>query len=267
MTMSFTPIIAEAIENDEPVHIDGFTLYPIQVRQYRQFYAAQSALLVRQGSLPVEYAAKSYLGALYALDFDAYKESGQALGFIHAALTMLALAMRFPADVLTEQTRTKVREDDERELVSLEIRAGEMILPLTPSVFDRIREVIAAQNGLELPDETENADLVEAENDISAQNAVSLNLDFNTLLASVARDQHCRRTDLLDYTIREFFALRDAIQRDKMFTLYKMAELNGTKFTKGNPWPSWCYDSKTKTSALISMAQFMAGPGSVANMK
>ena len=180
---------------------------------------------------------------------------------------MLALSMRFPADVFARQAMIKVRDGDERELASIQIRAGDMILPLTPAVFDRLRPVIAAQNGLELPDETENADLVEAENDISSQDAISLNLDFNTLLASVARDQHCRRVDLLDYTIREFFALRDAIQRDKLFTLYKMAELNGTKFTKGNPWPSWCYDSKAQSNALISMAQFMAGPGSAATMK
>ena len=265
--MSFTPIIAEAIENDEPVTIDGFTLYPIQVRQYRQFAAVQSALLIRQGSLPVDYAARSYLGALYALDIDAYKDSGQALGLTNGILTILALAMRFPADAFARQTSIHVRDDDERELVSIQIRTGDMILPLTPAVFDRLRPVIAAQNGLELPDETENADLVEAENDISSQGAGSLNIDFDTLLASVARDQHCRRSDLMDYTIREFFALRDAIQRDKMFTLYKMAELNGTKFTKGNPWPSWCYDSKAQSNALISMAQFMAGPGSAATMK
>lgn len=265
--MSFSPIIAEAIENDEPVTIDGFTLYPIQVRQYRQFSAVQSSLLIRQGSLPVDYAVRSYLGALHAMDIDAYKESGQALGLIRGILTMLALSMRFPADVFARQATIKVRDGDERELASIQIHAGEMILSLTPAVFDRLRPVIAAQNGLELPDETENADLVEAENDISSQDAISLNLDFNTLLASVARDQHCRRKDLLDYTIREFFELRDAIQRDKLFTLYKMAELNGTKFTKGNPWPSWCYESKAQSNALISMAQFMAGPGSAATMK
>ena len=264
--MSFSPIIAEAIENDEPVTIDGFTLYPIQVRQYRQFSAVQSSLLIRQGSLPVEYAARSYLGALHALDFDAYKENGQALGLINGILTILALAMRYPVSAVVRQTTIQVR-DDERELVGMQIQTGDMTLPLTPAVFDRLRPVIAAQNGLELPDETENADLVEAEHDIAAQNAGSLNIDFNALLASVARDQRCRRSELLDYTIREFFALRDAIQRDKMFTLYKMAELNGTKFTKGNPWPSWCYDSKAQTNALISMAQFMAGPGSAANMK
>lgn len=261
-------IYREAIDNDEPITIDGFTLYPIKVSEYRLFEAANSALLIRQGSLPVEYAVMNYLQALYAMDHDAVIKTNQTLGFIPAVITMLALAMRFPAGALLKQTRIKVSETDERKLECLLIQAGEMILRLTPATFDKIRPVIAAQNGLELPDETENVDLVEAEMDIAASGNASVKADFRTLLASVARDQHCRRSELMDYTIREFTELKQAIERDKLFMLYQMAELSGAvKFPKGNPCPSWCYDRGQKASSLISMSDFMAGPGSAATMK
>lgn len=268
MNSNIPAIYAEAIENDEPITTDGFTLYPIQLRQHRAFSAAKSSLLLRQGSLPVEYAVMNYLSALYAMDLDAYTEHKEAYGFIAGALTMLALAMRFPADAMLRQTTVKVSERDPRTLAYMEIRAGEQILRLTPTTFDRLRRIIAAQNGLELPDETENVDLVEAEADIAASRAAGVEIDFDTLIASVARDQRCRRADLMDYTIREFYALKDAIERDKLFTIYKTAEISGAvKFSKGNPCPSWCYDRREKAGSMISMADFMAGPGSVATMK
>ena len=258
---------AEAIDNDEPITIDGFQLYPIYVRDFRRFEAAKPSLLIRQGSLPVKYAVKRYLSALFEMDRDAYDETGQPLGFINGAITILALALRLPVDVVIRAAQIKISEETD-EFYSLEFTVGDSQYRVTPELFDRLRPIMAAQNGLELPDETENVDLVEAEADIAAKNASNVDVNFETLLASVARDQRCRRADLMDYTIREFTGLKEAIERDKMFTILQAAELSGNvKFTKGNPCPSWCYDRKEKASSLISMRDFMAGPGSVANMR
>lgn len=259
--------IREAVENDEPISINGFTLFPIQMREYRQFEAAKFALLLRQGSLPVKYAVLPYLQALYAMDYDAVKETGQPMGFTAGLLTMLALSMRFPADALLKQAGMEYSDEEQRLVAAVRFRAGENILRLTPADFDRIRPVIAAQNGLELPDEAENADLVEADNDIAARGSVSVKADYRTLMASVARDQRCRVRDLMDYTIREFTDLKNAIEREKNYTLCKMAEYSGVTFKGGNPCPSWCYDAAEKGTSLISMSTFMAGPGSAAAMK
>ncbi len=259
---------ADAIDNDEPIKVDGLTLYPIYVRDWRRFEAAKTSLLIRQGSLPVEYAVMRYLSALYAMDRDAYDDTGQPLGFIHGVITLLALAMRLPVDVMVRQTQIKVSEQNERELISLDFQVGDMLYRITPGLFDRLRPLIAAQNGLELPDEAENLDLVQAEEDIAEKNGTNnVDVNFDTLLASVARDQRCRRADLMEYTIREFNGLKAAIERDKTYMLLQMAEYSGTvKFPKGNPCPSWCYDRKDKPTSMISMRDFMAGPGSVASM-
>ena len=259
---------AEALDNDEPIEIEGFTLYPITMRDYRRFEAAKPAILIRQGSLPVKYAIMSYLKALYAMDYDAFKEAGMPLGFITGIITMFALSMRFPVDALLKQTKIEVSEQDERDLRCLVFNTGDMYLRLTPETFDRLRPILAAQNGLELPDETENIDLVEAEMDIAAQDSAGVSPDFRSLLASVARDQRRRTSEFLDWTIREFFELRDAIEREKMFTILKMAEYSGNvKFKDGNPCPSWCYDRKEKAGSMIAMSEFMSGPGSVASMR
>lgn len=265
--MDSLSIYADALDADAPIEVDGFTIYPILMSEYRTFTAVKNALLVRQSSLPAKYAFVRYLSALYAMDYDADKEKRAVPGFIGGVLRLLALAMRYPADALLRQTIIKTPENNERELISLEIRTGDRFLHLTPAVFDRLRPLLAAQNGLELPDESENPDLVEAENDIAASAGGNLVQDIRTVLASVARDQRLRRSDLLKYTIREFTELRDAIERDKLFMLYKAAELNGAKFTGGNPVPSWCFDARGKANSLIPMAKFMEGPGSAAAMK
>lgn len=267
--MNNLSVYAEAIDKDEPITIEGFTLYPILMSDYRRFMAARSVLLIRQGSLPAEYAVMRYLNALYAMDYDAVKETGKPAGFIAGALEMLAMAMRFPVSAFVRRTMIRTSPQDGRRLEALDIRAGEAILHLTPAVFDRLRPIIAEQNGLELPDESENADLVEAEEDIAAANALTAATayDINAELAAVARDQRIRRAELMDYTIKEYTELKAAIERDKLFTIYKTAELSGTvKFTKGNPVPSWCYDRREKANSMIPMAQFMAEHGSVAKM-
>lgn len=266
--MEISSIYAEAIENDEPIQLEGLTLYPIKMREYRQFHNNKAVLLIRQGSLPVAYAVMNYLQALFAMDFDAYEEAKTPLGFMSSLLRILSLSLRFPVDVLAKSARYETDQNDPRILKCIHFQVGEHIVHLTPSLFDTVRAIIAAQNGLELPDETENTDLVESEMDIAAKNASDVEFNIRTLIASVARDQRCRREELLDYTIREFDELKDAIERDKLFMLYRTAELAGTvKFENGIPVPSWCYERKSKANSLISMSKFMAGPGSVATMK
>ena len=266
--MELSSIYAEALENDEPIQIEGLTLYPIKMRFYRQFHGNKASLLIRQSSLPVDYAVMSYLLALFAMDFDVYEESKTTLGFMSSLLRILSLSTRLPVDALAKSANYETDENDQRILKCIHFRIGENIIHLTPALFDKVRVIIAEQNGLELPDETENVDLVESEMDIAAKNTGDVEFNMRTLLASVARDQRCRREELLEYTIREFDDLRNAIERDKLFTIYRTAELSGNiKFENGNPVPSWCFERKGKSNSLISMSKFMAGPGSVATMK
>lgn len=253
------------LDDEEGIEIDGFTLYPITMKHYTAFLAAKNALLIRQGSLPAEYAVMRYLQALFAMDYDAVKKEQRPLGFLGSLMAFLALALRYPVDAMVRSMKIKTAENDARRLVSIEVRVGEVLLHLTPATFDRMRPVLAEQNGLSLPDEAENIDLVEAEADIAASGASGVVFDPRTEIASVARDQRKRVSELMEYTIREYTELKAAIERDKLFTIYRTAELSGmVKFGKGNPVPSWCYDRKDAHSSMIAMADFMAGPGSVA---
>lgn len=255
----------DALDHDEPIEVGGFIIYPILMSEYRMFMAAKNVLLIRQGSLPAKYAVMRYLSALYAMDRDAAADGLPVPRLIGGVLMMLSLAMRFPADALLRQTTIITSERDDGELVSLDMQLGDRLLRLTPEVFDRLRPLIAAQNGLELPDESENADLVESENDIAASGEVPVSFDARTEIMSVARDQRKRYSEMLSYTIREYTDLKAAIDRDKMFTIYRTAECSGqVKFTHGNPVPSWCYDRKDKANSMIAMKDFMAGPGSIA---
>jgi hypothetical protein len=120
-----------------------------------------------------------------------------------------------------------------------------------------LREIIAMLNGRKLPDESENAELAQADIDIRSQSGIRLDINLDSLLASVARDQRVRIKDLLPWTIYEFELIRSAIERERRFTVYGIGENSGmVKFPKGNPFPSIFFDKPAESSAVISASEF-----------
>ena len=120
--------------------------------------------------------------------------------------------------------------------------------------------MIARQNGLELPNEAENPELVEAEHDLNELKAPKLDYDMNALVMSVAYQYRMRPKELAEWTVREFEAAREAINRDKYFTRF------GSGFysfkNNENPYPSWCFERQREgSSALEPLSAFTQRTG------
>ena len=247
----------------EPIEIIGLPLYPLKMEHYLEWQSLKEVLLLRQARLPIDYISMPFLAALYAMDFDTQKAVGTAAGFMSKICYLLLLALRLP---ITAKNVFSIRVDaqDKRKLLAINVQFGETLVDITPSLFNKMRPVLAEQNGEKLPDEADNLDLIDTEIVLAASNGPALEQDFNTLFASVAYQLGLRAHELLDWTIYEFSAARAAIERDKMFTICALAEkAGGAKFTKGNPYPSWCLDKKREgTAALESMGSFMSRMGS-----
>ena len=222
----------------------GLTFHPIRMREYGLWTVCKAPLILRQSTLPPEYVSLPYLSAVYALD----AAHGFQIGLTYKLLKALSMATLLPE----ESIQVSYDGNDNTKLVAFVFDDNGQEKRIVPKDFPRIRQLIAEQNGEELPDESENPELVQAEQDILAANAPKVKFDFETMLDSVGLASGHRKKELLDMTVREFDRLRSAINRDKNFTIYSTGEMGGmVKFKNGNPYPSWCFDKKKEGNAAL----------------
>jgi len=58
----------------------------------------------------------------------------------------------------------------------------------------------------------------------------------------VAAQYRTRPSEIFDWPIREFVGIVSAIDRAFSYQICSTAEMTGTTFTHGNPYPTWKYD-------------------------
>ena len=262
---------AVLIRQGKPVNCLGLTFYPIQMCHYEIFLACQKALAIRQSTLPVKYAVKDYLNAIFGLEIDAPKENREIAGSFFRMIILLGLSLRidglqgrefFEKNVLFRKT-----PNGELEIDKLRITQNGNVVEISTLDFStKIRNLIAKQNGIELPDENENADLAKAQQEMGELKGSTIKLDqsIESLISSVAYNSKVSEREIDDWTVREFENRRKAIERDKKYTLYGQAEMSGmVSFKKGNPYPSWCYDSVDETAGTMSMTDLQKQNGDI----
>ena len=235
------------IRRGQPITESGLTFYPITMDYYDEFIQCKNALLLRQSSLPVRYMSMDYLTALFTLEIDAIRSKQDNVNLFTKALTILHLSLRIGLDIKELYKNIEVViEKDKIALKQIVVKQNDKIVKFTPLDFsNKFRKIIAEQNGLELPDETENLDLVRDNETLKEMknNCKTLNINMDDLIASVAFQSKTSEKEIMSWTIREFENRKKAIDRDKRYMLCGQAEMSGmVSFKKGNPAPSWQYD-------------------------
>lgn len=250
------------IREGEPITCCGLTIYPIRMDFYEDFLACRDAICLRLSSLPAKYAVKDFLSAVFAMEIDARKQEGSpGAGLFGRVLRFLILSLQLDPETLDVDEMIRYRiENNEIGIEHFLIPQGDTTVTITPAQFSgQIRQVLAELNGLKLPNEAENADLV-ADYELKKQilNRGKAQLDQNTddLIASVAYLSGIRERDILTWTVREFELRRRAIDRDKNHAAYGAAELSGmVTFKSGNPYPSWCFDAVDDSLGTVDMPE------------
>ena len=254
-------------ETGEGYPFGGATFYPITVRDYAMFNACASALTLRLSMLPAAYAVLNYAQAIFAMAMseDMPEEERSCFAkFMH----LLALSMRVSVDdmqIYTDaQDRTKLAAVVVRQMSA----ESDELIRFEPRQIGQIREIIAGMNGRELPDESENAELVQAEIDIKSSGVnTSLKADVQDLKASVAAHYRVRLKELNDWTVYEFEKARSAIERMTRCVICGIGEAGGmVKYEKGNPFPSLFFDREPDNPALINVNDFMRRVGGAVEM-
>lgn len=239
----------------EPIELNGLVYYPIKVADYEKWQSFKPVLCLRQGTLPAAYACMTYLQCIWALEYSA-KENGERLfnGFWDALASLLFLSLRLSDG---DEVQAIGTSEDRRNLSHIRIIKSNQQHEITPMEFIQVRKLIAEQNGAEIPNEADNPDIIEAANDIeNARTTIELNYSTHDMLTSVAAALGKRRKDLLEWPIKEMEDEARALRRRYGYFLASIAESQGAKFPKGNPYPTWMYDkAKDEFAGLISLNQ------------
>ena len=240
------------IWEDEPIEVNGIVLYPILMRNYQEWLVCKGALTFRLSSLPALYMAMPYLSAIYATDC----EMGFQTGLMSRIFKLLSLSTHMPETDFVPL----VDKENPQNLTAIFCKNPERMFRIEAWQFDAIRQAILDLNGEELPDESENIELVEAERDIAEANAQKLDYDVQTMLASVACAYRIRVKDMADWSVREFDQARSAIDRSRQHLLCAISEVSEktVTFKNGNPVPSWCFDRKKEGSTALEPLSALA---------
>jgi hypothetical protein len=258
--------ILRAAKSGNPIRYRSLYIYPLTVNDYELLWGCESALTIRMSTLPVTYAMKSYPEALFYIAM--IGENVEVNGEIVARpsdwvrfMSLLCASCKIPLDAMKACIVFNVDNQDKTRLRSVSIRQiaenEESVELLDLNDLSTIRRIIAEMNGRKLPDESENAELAQAEIDMRSSGTTSLDFNLDSLLASVARDQRVRIKDLYEWTIYEFELIRSAIDRERKFTVFGIGENSGMiKFPKGNPYPSIFFDKPAGISGVIDASEF-----------
>ena len=241
------------IRRGEPLEWKGLLFYPVTMSHYEEFLDVKNAWLARQSSFPVRYMAMPFLSAVWAMDIDFAKSDGKLIGLFERIIRFLYLSLRLEYKKENLLEHVYFHKDDLRELDHIEVTQGDNTVQITPADFAAyIRPLVAEQNGLTLPDESYNPELVQAEQELASEQAASLKFDIDTMIASVAYLSHLDESVVDEWTVLKFERRRNAIERDKKYMLYAQAEMSGmVKFKHGNPYLSWCFDKAEGRSPVL----------------
>lgn len=254
--MELSQAIKRACRRYEGVEAEGLTLYPILVEEIELFEIARPSIDIVQQSLPVAYAAMPLLAAYYEMEYRA-QENGEAhIGLLANALLMLVLSLRLGKGLPIEERMARLRLSVDREyperLKSVNFtQNGEEMCSITPVQFQRLREIIAAQNGIELVSEDANPELVQAERDLAEMNGAALKGGIAERIGTIAALCHAEEGEIDEWPILKLQSREKAWRRITGYLICGVAEAQGTKWRGGNPYPSLFYEkADVGTSAV-----------------
>ena len=256
----------EKVDTYEPIDFEGITLYPIKVRDYAYFQDARPAIEFLQQSLPVRYLSMPLISAYFAMDVENLEAGKPSDGLFLRTLLFLILSLRLYEDMERQEAVKElaqgifVEADSPSKLKEIRFLQDGEVKSITPVQFQRMRPVLAAQNGIRLESTDVNPELAEAERDIAEQSGPDLDHNMATLVSSIATLTGGTESELYGWPIVKLFRRKETYERVLSYLVCGIATAQGAKFKGGNPVPSPFFERKDKDNGvLIDMAAFTKG--------
>ena len=261
--MAFIDRYQRQIRMNVPVVYEGLAFQPLLVRDYALYLNAKPAFELMLSSLQDPKLARlPWCACLWELDKLCEKQTGKTGEFLTQVLLVLAFSLRLNEGIESGTIPLRPVFAQTGQLTAIMVGNPQTDYALlNMQQMDEVRQIIAAQNCYEIPDENWNPELVKAAQENAARHTDSVKYDFEDLVYSVALHSHCRVQEIYDWPIREFQKMRDAIDRSIGHIIYTIVEKNGNvTFKNGNPYPSWMFDRKSDMpTGFRSIADIDAG--------
>ena len=234
--------IQKDIRRYHPVKTDGLTLYPVLVREYTEFAIARPALEVMQQSFPVALMRVPLLAALYQMDIEAAAAGEIPAGLFARALLVLALSLRLGEgqDINARMQQFRMAFDPKNPATLLCLRFmdndGEE-KEITPTLFQKLRPIIAAQNGVKIEDDDANPDIVKARKDMAAAAGGNIDANVDDLISAVSALSHADESEIDEWPILKLEKTARAYERVLGYIVCGISEGSGASWKTGNPTP------------------------------
>lgn len=251
--------IQQRIDRYLSVSWGGLTLWPVTVENAGLFGAARAALDLIPQSLPVALISMPVLDAFYQLDLEARETNGETLGLVGSVVLLLKLALRLGAadggKALAEGVRIypdEKRPGRLREIVFL-TEEGETVR-VSPRLFQKIRPILAAQNGVDMPSDTANPEILEAERMMAMKEFRGIDPKLTDKIIFVAQGSGVSEEEIWNWPILKLERHASLLRRRLDYLAVKTGEMSGmVKFTDGNPVPSPYWARKRGLYSLQSL--------------
>lgn len=256
--MSELPIyIQKRIARYEEISVQGLVLYPVRVQEYDEFLISRPALEVLHQSLAVKYMKMPYLSALYAMDYEARLAGQPMTGLFSCALVGLALSLRLgEGEDLTERVkRFRIIVDPlhPAKLVKLLFAdADGNEKSIEPSAYRELRQIIAAQNGVELESDDANPDIVQAKKDMAAGSGPELDFRAEALISFAAAMTGTDEADIYEWPILKLTRRAETFQTVLSYLVCGIGEASGSTWKNGNPVPHPIFKRREDGAGLAS---------------
>lgn len=254
--------IKRRIDRFLPVEIDGLTLWPVTVDYWEEFRKCVPALEFMRQSLPVALLQIPLLTALFQIEIAnaAFTDgSGNAYRPFSCTLYALWLALRLGPDVefgevLADRAKIVPDPKDPNGIESIifvkkDQTGKDEYVQIFPRQYERIRPILAAQNGVRLYDENENPELVYADKLLRAEKSPKLEEDFAKRVAWCAALCHAEETEIYGWPILKFENRCEVLKRTLDYVIFGTGAASGlVKYEGGPPVPS-PYFARSETAA------------------
>ena len=133
-------------------------------------------------------------------------------------------------------------------------------IEISPVKFGRLRPVIAAQNGIEIPPLDANPELVEADRAVRMMNAPKLEMVLEDKVSFVTLASGADEDEIYDWPILKFNRRSIAAERVLSYLIFGIGENSGmVKYKNGNPCPSPYFRRKQQSLGMVALSEFRRG--------
>lgn len=258
------------IDKYKPVDVEGFTLYPITVEHYEEYLVASQAIGFMQQKLSVQLMSMPILAAFFKMDLERAIQGEPVTGLYTSALLSIVLALRLAQDDESGLEACKrlvplSDKDDPTKLKALafveDAQTGKT-RTITPYQYENMRRVIAAQNGIEIPDTMDNPELVEAEHDLAEKKALKLDAKITDMVCAMSVMTGKEEEEIYGWAVLKLTRQLASCRRILDYMVCGISEGSGASWKGGNPVPHPFFDRKKEgTGGLIKMEEFAGGEG------